>query len=339
MLPEKNLRLKTASKYLSAKKVEYSPPKKDAEVSFYYSKILEGASLVPRTLWFVRFVSGEFGPNPDRPSVTSLVLPDAKEPWKDVILSGEIEKAFIFVTVTGKYVLPFKAQFLPIVLPIEKDAREFNLFSSKELRKDGKLKMANWLDEAANAWRKHATKTSLKNFPEPMDRVNYHNGLLLQKQNIRYFVIYTGSGTHIAAAVIDSRTLPDLDIGKTKISPSGFVADYKTYWFGTNNADEAYYIAAILNSQTLDQMIKPHQSRGKFGPRDICRLPFELNFPQYDPKNKTHKEIASLGLKATKEAAKLPRVSRSKMKAAIPTMKDIDRLVPRLMSQKVEPRA
>jgi ABC-type transport system involved in cytochrome c biogenesis ATPase subunit len=195
-----------------------------------------------------------------------------------------------------------------------------------------KLKMANWLDAAEEAWKKNATETSLKNFPTPMDRVNYHNGLILQKQITRYFVVYTGSGTHIAAAVVDTRRMPQLHVGNVKISPVGFVADYKTYWFGTNNEEEADYLAAILNSETLDQIIKPHQSRGKFGPRDICRLPFEFNIPQFDSNCKFHKQIAALGLKAAKEAVSLPKTSRLKMKTAIPSMKEIDKLVSELLN-------
>jgi hypothetical protein len=125
-----------------------------------------------------------------------------------------------------------------------------------------------------------------------------------------------------------------LQIGKAKISPSGFVADYKSYWFGTSDAEEAFYLAAILNSDVIDQMIKPYQSRGKFGPRDIGRLPFEFNLPRFDPEKKLHKQIAALGLKATQEAADLPKMSRLKIKAAIPLMKEINKLVLQLLESK-----
>lgn len=326
-IPEKNMRLKLVSKYLVLDKGKYVPTGKNEKVSPYYSKVLEGASIVPRTLWFVKFTLGAFGLNPNTPSVESLVLPDAKEPWRSVNLKGVVEKEYVFLTVTGKFVLPFKPQFQPIVLPLRKDASKFTILTSSDLRKEGSLGLANWVDDARKAWKKNATETSLKNFPEPMDRVNYHSGLALQKQNIRYFVIYTGSGTHIAAAVVDTKKIPDLQVGKTKIPASGFVADYKTYWLSTNNPEEAYYLVAVLNSDVLDQKIKPYQSRGKFGPRDICRLPFELSIPEFDSENEVHKRIASLGSKATKEAGSLPKTSRLKMKTAIPSMKEIDELV------------
>jgi len=332
-LPEKNLRFKQAKKYLTAVKGEYVPAAKDEGVSPYHDKVLEGASLVPRTLWFIKFIPGSFGLNPNTPLVESLVLPDAKDPWKNIVLKGEIEREFIFLTVTGKFVLPFKPRFLPVVLPIKKDDQKLTILSQNDLRKEGKLKIANWLDKAESAWKKNATETSLKNFPEPMDRVNYHALLTLQKQNLRYLVVYTASGTHIAAAVVDTKSLPDLQVGNARISPSGFIVDYTTFWFGTNHVGEAFYLAAILNSNVLDQMIKKHQPKGKFGPRHICRLPFEFNVPQFDPKNQLHKHIATLGIKATKEAASLPKMSRLKMKSAIPSMKEIDNVVLELLSR------
>jgi hypothetical protein len=331
ILPEKNLRLKQALKYLIQTKGEYTPPTSDEEVSKYYDRVLEGASLVPRTFWFAKFILGRFGLNPETPLVESLVLPDAKEPWKNIVLKGEVEKDFIFTTATGKFVLPLKPQFLPIILPVKQDNYRLIMLSQKELRKDGKLQMANWLDETEKAWKKAATKTSLKNFPTSMDRVNYHNGLIAQKQNLRYYVVYTASGTNIAAAVVDRKKIPALKINGAKITPAGFVADYKTYWFGSNNAKEANYLAAILNSNTMNQKIKPYQSRGKFGPRDICRLPFEFNVPMFDPNNELHTQIAALGVKAAEEAANLPKMSRLKIKAAIPSMKKIDELATKLL--------
>jgi hypothetical protein len=329
-LPEKNLRLKFASKYLSIIKSKFSPVEKEEKISPYYSEVLEGASIVPRTLWFIRFVPGAFGLNPDTPSIESLVLPDAKEPWKNIILKGETESDFIFASITGKFLLPFKPLLQPIILPIKKINGKFKIFSPPDLRKEGKLKMADWLNAADLAWKQNATETSLKNFPKAMDRVNYHKGLTLQNQK-RFFVIYTGSGTNIAAAVVDTKINRPMKIGNAKIRINGFVADYKTYWFATNDKQEADYLVAILNSNTLDQMIKPHQSRGKFGPRDICRLPFEFNIPQFDKSQQLHKQIAILGGQATIDAAKLRKTSRSKIKILLPQMKDIDEKVQQLM--------
>jgi hypothetical protein len=225
-LPEKNLRLSRATKFINFTYSTYTPPpKKGKTVSPYHSKIVEGACIVPRTLWFVKFVSGAFGVNPDTPFVESLVLPDAKDPWKDVILKGEIENEFLFLTMTGKILLPFKPQFLPVVLPVKRGELKLSILTSKDLRQEGRLKMANWLDEAQNQWSKHATKTNLKNFPMVMDYVNYRGKLVLQRQNLRYYVVQTGSGSNIAAAVVDTNKIPQIVSGKAKITPVCFIAD------------------------------------------------------------------------------------------------------------------
>ena len=105
----------------------------------------------------------------------------------------------------------------------------------------------------------------MKNFPKVINRVNYHNGLLLQKQK-RFYVIYFSSGSHIASAVIDTENVKPMKIGEAEIKINGFIADYKTYWFATNDKQEAYYLTAILNSNVLDKKIKPHQSRENWGP-------------------------------------------------------------------------
>jgi methylase of polypeptide subunit release factors len=331
-LPERNLRLDKAGKFLSFSHSSYrTPPKKGKTISPYHSKIVEGACIVPRTLWFIKFASGAFGVNPDTPSVESLVLPDAKEPWKNTILKGEVESEFLFLTTTGKNLLPFKPQFLPIVLPVKRGELKLSIQTSKDLRREGSLKMANWLEEAQKQWSGHATKTNLRNFPVVTDYVNYHGKLFLQRQNLRYYVIQTGSGSHIAAAVVDTKKIPQISSGKAKITPVCFIADYTTFWFATNSLPEAHYLTAILNSNVMDKAIKKSQPQGKWGPRHICRLPFEQNIPSFDRHNKLHFRIALAGLRASKEVATVKVTSRAKMKEAIPSMKRIDALVSNLL--------
>jgi SAM-dependent methyltransferase len=330
-LPEKNLRLHKAMKVIHITDGTYTPPHRSETLSPYHSKVVEGASIVPRTLWFVKFVSSTFGVNPDTPLVESLVLPDAKLPWKNLIMKGEVESKFLFVTTTGKKLLPFKAKFLPIVLPVERGELKLNILTPDELRRKGYLKMANWVDEAQGYWSKTATKTSLKNLPNVMNRVNYHNLLTDQKQNLRYFIIQTGSGSNIAAAVVDTKKIPQIVCGKAKISPVCFIADYTTFWFATNSVAEAYYLTAILNSNVINNAIKKNQPKGDFGPRHICRLAFEQNIPRFDRENDLHRRIAVFGVRATREASHVSETSRTKTKEAITAMASIDKLVSRLI--------
>jgi len=219
-------------------------------------------------------------------------------------------------------------------LPITKGQKSWKILTSTELRKDEAFKMADWLDNAQMAWEKNATEKNLKSYPKVMDYVNYNNKLMKQRVDHRFYVVYTAGGTNIAAAVVDTSYLPPFRIGKVDISPNGFVPDVKTFYFSTNDFYEACYLAAILNSNVLDAKIKPYQTRGKFGPRDIHRRPFEFFIPNFDPKNLLHKMIAELGKGATKEVSSLQRMSRLKVKIAIPSMKAIDRLLLELLKMK-----
>ena len=333
ILSEKNMRLKKAVKLLTIKESEYSPPTVSEEKSPYHDKLLNGAGIYPRTLWFVEFVPGKFGLNPNTPSTKSLVLPNAKDPWDKVFLEGEIEKEFLFATMPSKDILPFKTKYLSIVLPLKKGKRSWKMMTSYDLRRDGKFKMAEWLDNAQHAWEANATDKNLKGYPNAMDYVNYNNKLIRQRLDHRYYVVYTAGGTHIAAVVVDTHKLPDFCIGKTRISPTGFVPDVTTFYFSTNEPTEAHYLASILNSNVLNEKIKPHQTRGKFGPRHIHRRPFEFFIPEFNRNIKLHKKIAAYGEKAVKEAVDLPKKTRLKTKAAIPSIKEIDKLVQKLLKQ------
>jgi hypothetical protein len=60
----------------------------------------------------------------------------------------------------------------------------------------------------------------------------------------------------------------------------------------------------VLNSPALDEAVKPLQSRGDFGPRDICKKIWSFPIPAYTAENETHKKLAVLGedcSEATKE--------------------------------------
>lgn len=327
----KNLRFEKAKSFLKFKCGKFSPPEMSGRKSDYYAKFLQGASIVPRTFWFIEFEKGPFGYDLEAPLVKSKIMPDAKEPWNNIVLSGNIEREFVYATATGKDVLPFKVRFQAVVLPIEKGQLKYHIVDSKALRNKGKFKMANWLDKVNEEWKKHATKTALRQFPSAMDYVNYHNKLELQKLNFRYYVIYTASGTNIAATVVDTKNIPDFELNGVKLSPSGFIADTKTFWIGTNNLDEANYLVAILNSNIINDLIKPIQTKGAFGARDIHRRPFEFNIPEYDPKYEVHRELAKLGTEAAEFAKNLPPTSRSKIKQQIPQMARIDELVKELL--------
>jgi hypothetical protein len=83
-------------------------------------------------------------------------------------------------------------------------------------------------------------------------------------------------------------------VGHQKVPLRSFIADYKTFFFETNQKKEAHYLASVLNSPVIDNLLKPMQSRGLWGPRDICKKVLELPIPEFDQKDEAHIRLAEI---------------------------------------------
>lgn len=133
-------------------------------------------------------------------------------------------------------------------------------------------------------------KTSLANY------LNWQNKLSEQSPKARYLVLYTSSATDASATVIDRRTFDH-----------PFIVDHKTYWCECTSEAEAHYLAAYVNSDYANDMIKEFQSRGLFGPRDIHKLIVKLPFPKYEKGDKVHDDLSALGKACAQVAGKIVR--------------------------------
>jgi len=109
--------------------------------------------------------------------------------------------------------------------------------------------------------------------------------------------------TFLCAAVVRSKALTH-ELGKQEIILQRFLADYVTYFFETEDREEAEYLTGVLNSPAVDALVKPMQARGLWGPRDITKKVWELPIPQFDAKNRRHvrmTEITRTGAKRVTE--------------------------------------
>jgi hypothetical protein len=61
----------------------------------------------------------------------------------------------------------------------------------------------------------------------------------------------------------------------------------------------------LLNAPVIDELLKPMQARGLFGPRHIHKKVWELPIPEFEPSNEDHIKLASLGEECTKKVSKL----------------------------------
>lgn len=102
-----------------------------------------------------------------------------------------------------------------------------------------------------------------------------------------------------------------IPVNKVRIKLNGILVDTTLYNYETNNKEEAYYMAAILNSSFIDNIIKSMQARGLFGPRHIHKKPFEMHIPKFNSGNPIHERLSKLGLECRKDVEKiLPKLSK-----------------------------
>ena len=267
--------------------------------SYYHDNIFEGATLVPRNFFFVQ-AAQEPGPA-TRPVLETdeEEARQAKEPWRSLRMRGAVEGQFIFATLLGGDILPFDHRPLrPVLLPLSVQGDKALLVNYSQAVEQGHTGLALWLREAEEHWQRFATRDERgqAKIANILERIDWRNLLTRQRLNSGYKVLYNAAGTHIAACVLDLSTLPPVELGSgLSLPPSGFVADTKAFYHETAQLEEAYYLAAVLNSPVLDYAIKPIQSRGLYGERDIHRKPFRLPIPCYDASRSSHRRLAELG--------------------------------------------
>ena len=333
-LDKKNLRFYSAIKQLSISEYSYQPPSISTGLSWYHDRVREGATLVPRSLWFVDFKVHEMlGVDVSRPFVktSEKVLGSAKKPWRGIEIEGNVEADFIYATLLGGDIVSFGfSRLRPVVLPIEPTFKGYRLIDINILRNKGFVHMANWLEKAQKCWEERRTDKASSRFPRILSRLDYNGLLSSQNPRRKYVVLYNASGTNIVSCVIDREAIPAFSVLKSKIEPKGFVADAKTWIYETNMEKEAHYLCAVLNSNVINMAVKPLQTKGLWGERDIHRRPFMIPLPKFEKKNGKHLELAELSQKCHSNVATLQlrgkSVGRARREAREFVSKEIKRI-------------
>jgi hypothetical protein len=155
--------------------------------------------------------------------------------------------------------------------------------------RDGHPNLAAWLQDCEAKWQKHATRNA-DGHPKMKLVVSLDHLGKLSKQfpfpPTR--IVYTRSGTLLAAAVVEDSSL---------------LIDFSLYWAPARSRAEARYLAGILNSEALRQRIASRQSRGQWGARDFASVMWELPIPEYDAHDPLHRDLVTLAAEAERAAA------------------------------------
>jgi len=231
--------------------------------SNYINKFYQGASLVPRNLFFID-VKSQTGNN-------FIITPNkkvgSKKPWTFIpYYEIEVERQYIFDCAKSTDLVPFSLlSTYKIFLPVEKKLN----FNRKKICPKAKI-LFEKLEKIYN----EIQEKDERSITDLWENINHLNKLTnpMQLSNIK--VIYNASGSLLKAAIV-----------KNKI-----IVDTTLFYIGLDNTNEAYYLCAILNSLILSKNIKIIKSS-----RHIHKRPLTFPIPFYNENNKLHSEIVSLG--------------------------------------------
>ncbi|RIJ60534.1 SAM-dependent DNA methyltransferase [Clavibacter phaseoli] len=256
----------------------------DGYASPYATRVIQGATIVPRVLTFVdELPQTPLGRPTGTTAVTSARSSQEKVPWKNLqSVEGPIEKEFLREVLLGSSVVPYRVVWPHCaVLPVgETGVLTLSQMVSKPLLK------ARW-ESISALWdlkKTPSTKLSL------LERLDFRNGLTRQLPTAPHRVLYTASGNRIAALYTND---------------TSYLVEHKLYWLSVESSDEGHYLAAILNSDAVAEAVEKRQSRGLFGTRDIDLLPWRLAIPAFDPSNELHARISGFGFEAETKVAEL----------------------------------
>ncbi|MDO8531273.1 MAG: N-6 DNA methylase [Dehalococcoidia bacterium] len=298
VLPRRDASEKEASKALKwYEKTWPATVDEDTQWSPYREIFRQGATIVPRALCVVEYAATSgLGVNPTAPVVQSRRTSQEKVPWKNLpvpdahkqnipLLRGNVEAEFIMPLYLGESVAPFRL-LEPVLAVIPWDSKKKHLMESTAAQKCGYAHLAGWLKTAEALWAQHRQSDMTL-----LERWDYHAGLLNQFPVPPTRVVYSASGTLPAVAVLRDKSA---------------VIEHGLYWLASESEQEAYYLTALLNSETARLKAEHLQSRGQWGARHFDKVMLSLPIPNFDSKNKLHQNLARAAEKAEKVAASVP---------------------------------
>jgi hypothetical protein len=103
-------------------------------------------------------------------------------------------------------------------------------------------------------------------------------------------VLYTKSGTRLSACWIEDE---------------GAFVDQQAHWAAASSIEEAAYVAAVLNCQTVLDRVKDLQPVGQRDPRHFSNLVWTLPIPEFDAAEALHRDLAAAALQAAAVAARV----------------------------------
>ena len=266
----------------------------------------QGPIITDRRLFFVSARPNE---GPFAPPDTFITNPRTGNQDKKTYSVSELDGHLVsgdnlFSVYLGESLAPYiTLSPLTAALPVSKKAMEMPLDHSacKELpsgliRHDACEVDKQGLDDRMRSrweimerlWESNRGKTDTKSLTQ---NLNWLNKLASQLEYLRnpderpLRIAYTQGGRPTAALINKDKT----------------IVDTRLYQVTCRTKDEAYYLLAIINSQTLEDHVSDFMPKGLYGERDLHKHLWKLPIPEYDAGNKLHSRLSQLGREAERE--------------------------------------
>lgn len=259
----------------------------------YAKQFSQGATVVPQCFYFVQ-AELSFPVDKDRLYwVRTEELPLAKKPYVGVRLSGQVEGRFFYYTALARHVLPFVLlEPSTTVLPLASNGSTTEVWDAARLRREGHREFAEWMEGAERIWadkrEKKGEQVSLYGW------LDYQSKLTSQNLANEHIVLYNSTGTNVSVASVRRS---DLAVP--------LIAEHTVYLGEVSGADEADYLASVLNSAAANEAIKPFQAMGLLGERHIEKKLMDLPIPNFKASDGKHRSLVHLGRQARLKATNL----------------------------------
>jgi len=264
-------------------------------VSPYKDGFENGATLYPRSFWFVSVKNSTLGINIKAPYVETdpRATAEAKDAYKSIEIGGNVEARFLFASFLSADILPFApVDYRLCVLPLKPERGSYSIVTPNEAEELGYTGLAKWIRKAENEWEVRrglkATKLSLYGC------VNYRQKLTMQNPQAKYRVIYPDV-QRVAVATILAEPQVNFKIGKQTLKTAGVIVENAAYSYETDDLNEAQYLCAVLNSGVIDTRLASLRSRMQVGHPHVHKKIFDVApIPRYDPANSSHLALTKL---------------------------------------------
>ena len=309
----------------------------------YAEEARQGATIVPRLLHFVEVQESAVSLVKDIVNVSPQRSSQEKKPWKNLqpaeLINTSIEEEHIWNIHLGETVAPYVLlEPRKAVLPVRHgENMEESKVDEAEICgiKAGSMgiRMRERWQIINNLWDEHKGPNSKLDL---VDRLDYVGNLSAQLDDLAPIrLLYTTSGRPTAAVMYslessgkksNEQISTDNSSSETNFSDesssqnteetvvsseaydfntlSTTLVDTSLYWIICKTLEEAYYLAAIINSDNLAEAVNKFTIPNWAGKtRHLHKHLWRLPIPAYDSNNTLHTDLAALGGQLATEAA------------------------------------